>query len=95
MSNYTYDEVRALVENYDGLSHRRQRLWLLVRYADLDKAVRRLPRRERDVLVLHGFYGLSQEETAKVLGIHQTSVGRIYVRALPKVVRWINGRERP
>ncbi len=92
LSNYSLDEVRALVEHYDALNHKREQLWLLVRFADLDKALRRLPGREREVLVLHGIYGLSTRQTATQLGIHHSTVGRAYLRGTARLTRIINGQ---
>ena len=37
--NYSADEVQALVENYDELHYRKDRLWLLVMLVDLVQAI--------------------------------------------------------
>lgn len=54
---------------------------LVERFA-LDAAMEALPERERMVIALRYFHGLTQEKTAAVLGISQVQVSRLQRRAL-------------
>ena len=54
---------------------------LVERFA-LDAAMEALPERERMVIALRYFHGLTQDKTAKVLGISQVQVSRLERRAL-------------
>ena len=59
----------------------RQEERLIERFA-LDAAMDALPERERMVIALRFFHGLTQDKTAKVLGISQVQVSRLERRAL-------------
>lgn len=91
MRNYSYEEVRALVENYDGLAHLKGKRWLFPRLVDLEVAVKRLTDKQREVVVLYGMIGLSQDEVGEILGIAQQQVSRRYLRALVSLTKTING----
>ena len=54
---------------------------LVERFA-LDEAIGRLPERERMVISLRFFHGLTQDRAAKVLGVSQVQVSRLERRAL-------------
>lgn len=91
MRNYSEDEVRALIENYDGLAHLKGKRWLFPRLVDLEVALAKLPQTAREVLVLHGMNGLSQGGCAAVLGISQQTISRRYRDALVTLTKTING----
>ena len=57
---------------------------LVERFA-LDEAIARLPERERMVIALRFFHGLTQERTAKVLGVSQVQVSRLERKALQQL----------
>ena len=57
---------------------------LLERVA-LDAAMDALPERERMVIALRFFHGLTQDKTAKVLGFSQVQVSRLERRALERM----------
>lgn len=48
----------------------------------LKDAIRRLPERERSVIDLRYFHGLTQDKTAKLLGVSQVQISRIEKKAL-------------
>ncbi len=54
----------------------------LVERISLKQAIERLPERERAVVQLRYFHGLTQERVAKVLGVSQVQVSRIEKKAL-------------
>ena len=57
---------------------------LVERFA-LDAAIGRLPERERMVIALRFFHGLTQDKTSRALGISQVQVSRLERRALEQL----------
>ena len=54
------------------------------------RAIRKLPRRPRDVFVLHRFAGMSVEQIAEHLGIDQKAVEARLVEALVRLSRAVD-----
>ena len=54
----------------------------LVERISLRQAIERLPEREKKVICLRYFHGLTQERASKVLGVSQVQVSRIEKKAL-------------
>jgi RNA polymerase sigma-B factor len=74
----------------DVLGSEDESLTLLEEWASVAPAVRRLPKRERTVLYLRFFRGLTQSEIAREVGVSQMHVSRILaqtLRALRETVR--------
>lgn len=59
----------------------------LVERMTLDAAMEALPERERKVIALRFFHGLTQDKTAQVLGISQVQVSRLQRKALETMQR--------
>lgn len=57
----------------------------------LREGIKRLPEREREVLLLRYFRDKTQVEVARLLGISQVQVSRIERRALAQVRRYLTG----
>ncbi len=55
---------------------------ILVEKISLRQAIEKLPEREKNVISLRYFHGLTQERTARVLGVSQVQVSRIEKKAL-------------
>ena len=51
----------------------------------LRQAIEKLPDREKAVIKLRYFHGLTQDRTSKVLGVSQVQVSRIEKKALEKL----------
>lgn len=64
----------------------------LIERIALREAISRLPERERMVIELRFFRGLTQEKAAKILGVSQVQVSRIEKRALLALRDHIQGR---
>ena len=54
----------------------------LVEYVSLREAVNSLPEKEKSVILLRFFKGLTQDKSAKIMGISQVQVSRLERRAL-------------
>jgi DNA-directed RNA polymerase specialized sigma24 family protein len=96
-SRYSEGEVKALIEDYAAYraaadtTPRGRRLDFLVMLADLDKALKQLPMKEWEAVLLHGLLGIPQAETAHLLQIKQQTVNKRYRQGLEDVHYWING----
>ena len=55
---------------------------MLVEKISLRQAIEKLPEREKSVIKLRYFHGLTQDRTSKVLGVSQVQVSRIEKKAL-------------
>ena len=58
---------------------------ILVEKISLRQAIEKLPDREKSVIKLRYFHGLTQDRTSKVLGVSQVQVSRIEKKALEKL----------
>lgn len=90
--------MRTLVEGYSTLRHLKSTkpgrgLALLCELADLDLAVSALGPIEYVSILLVGLIGLTEEETAEALGVHQSTVSRRYARALEVLKAHLNGTD--
>ena len=66
----------------------------LAQWAEFHQKVRALPDEEREVVDLYWYQGLTQAETARVLGIHEKAVSRRWISARLKLSEWLPD-ERP
>ena len=62
----------------------------MVEYADLREALRRLPERERQVIALRFYHGLTQQRAAGLLHISQVQVSRLERRAVERMRVWLD-----
>lgn len=77
----TGDECFTL-ENVLGDYGQEERL--ITRFS-LDEAIKKLPERERMIISLRYFHGLTQEKTARIVGVSQVQVSRLEKRAVLKL----------
>lgn len=93
--DYAPEHVRTLIEEYAGLRARVDTtpsgLRPLVQLADLNRALARLSRKYREVVLLHGLLGLPQDEAARRLEVSQQAVSKRYRLALEEVHYLMNG----
>src|SRR5690242_8477910 len=78
---YSEEEIEALLEGYPELLYQKHRPSILVRLADLELALARMGRnqRERDerkALVLTRVIGLTNEDAAVLLEVSRTAVNK-------------------
>ena len=93
--NYRPAEVRTMVEEYPALRAKadtnERGMYSLLRLADLDYVLARLPLEYWEVVLLHGLLGFSQEDTAGYLNISQQAVSKRWRYALEELTLDING----
>jgi len=63
----------------------------LAQWSEFHQKVRGLPKEERDVVDLYWYQGLTQAETARVLGVHEKAVSRCWLSARLKLAEWLPG----
>lgn len=90
--------MRYLVEGYKTLREMKSTkpgrgLDLLCQLIDLDRAISRLGPKEHHAVLLHGLLGLTEEDTAQALGVNQSTVSRVYSRALEVLAADLNGSD--
>ncbi|HJS93742.1 MAG TPA: hypothetical protein VJ741_05725 [Solirubrobacteraceae bacterium] len=94
-SNYTEDEVRALIEHYEHLraltDTKAHGLKWLARRNDLDAALELIPEEYWEVILVHGLIGFSTYETARLLQISQTTVSKRFRYGIEEAVYLMNG----
>ncbi len=61
----------------------------MVEYAALREALRQLPERERQVIALRFYHGLTQQCAAGILHISQVQVSRLERRAVERLREWL------
>lgn len=90
-SNYTVDEIEALVEGYEEMRATRHKLAWLVRYCDLDLALRHMPPKEWQATLLVGLIGVSIQHAGRAMGVAPTTMWRRYRRGLEWLTNYLNG----
>jgi DNA-directed RNA polymerase specialized sigma24 family protein len=94
-SSYSEKQVRELVEGYAELEALKDTngpgLIALLKLADLDRALKQLALKYREVVLLHGQLGLPQEAAAQELNISQPALGKRYRHSLEELTWLING----
>lgn len=65
----------------------------LALWTEFHEKVEELPEKERSVVELYWYQGLTQEQTAQLLGISQSDVSRCWMRARLKLLDWVRGLE--
>jgi len=61
----------------------------LAQWSEFHEKVRELPEEERVVVDLYWYQGLTQAETARVLGVHEKAVSRRWISARLKLSDWL------
>jgi RNA polymerase sigma factor (sigma-70 family) len=61
----------------------------VAQWSEFHQKVRELPDEEREVVDLYWYQGLTQAETARVLGVHEKAVSRRWLRARLKLSEWL------
>ena len=61
----------------------------LAQWSEFHEKVRELPDNEREVVDLYWYQGLTQAETARVLGVNEKAVSRRWLSARLKLAQWL------
>lgn len=88
-ANYSVEEVEALVEGYMEL--RREQPWIMVRMCDLDLALKAMPPKYYQAVLLVGLIGESTRWVGEQLGVSHQTVWIRYQRGLVWLTAYLNG----
>ncbi|HEY6022230.1 MAG TPA: sigma factor-like helix-turn-helix DNA-binding protein [Candidatus Paceibacterota bacterium] len=89
--SYSETELRTLVEEYEELGLLREKLWILVRLIDLERALNHLPPRELEAVIFYGMTGLPLRDVADMMCVSHTAIHNRYQRGLKYMARYLNG----
>lgn len=96
-NNYSYGEIRSIVEEYETLRElkgtERWRLHYLVILADIDKAIGRLNPKEYQAILLCGLLCIADRTAGKLLGVSGETMRKRYLRGLEQLHNDLNGGE--
>lgn len=90
-SNYSFDEVEALVEGYTELQPVRHKLPWLVRLCDIDIALRTMPPKEYQATLLIGLLGFDTRTAGRLMGASHVTMWKRYRRGLQWLTSYLNG----
>lgn len=92
LDNYTTTELDTLVTEYEELgSLRGRKAFVHVRLIDLDRVFKQLPPVEAEAVFLIGVCGHTQQESARLVGVSQSTMSRRFIRGLDYLARYLNG----
>ena len=97
-SKYTENAIKRMIENYSALkaaagTQPGRPLDTLVRMADLDRALDRLPMDLWRVVLVHGLIGVPTREAGVELQISHTAVGKRFQRGIEELYFYMNQEE--
>lgn len=91
---YSHEEVESLVEGYEELRQARDTsrrgLRILHGLLDMDRALRALTHKQRQVVVLSGLLGFNYRQAAELLGISPSTARRRYLHTLESLTEIMN-----
>ena len=87
---YESGEEGFSLENVLGDYGQEERL--IERFA-LDEAIKRLPEKERMIISLRYFHGLTQDKTSKAIGVSQVQVSRLERKAIEQLRLYLKNSE--
>lgn len=88
---YTEEEIHILIDNYMDLRHMKHRPSIHVRLMDLEVAVRHLPRRIRDVILVYGFLRFTERDAGAALATSGREIRRRYRQGVEQILYRLNG----
>jgi DNA-directed RNA polymerase specialized sigma24 family protein len=91
--HYDENEVQALIDNYLELRYMKHRPSLHVRLMDLEVAMRRLPRKLFEPVLVYGLLRFTERAAGEVLAISGREVRRRYRQGFEQIMLTLNGEE--
>lgn len=90
---YDENEVQVLIDSYLDLRHLKHRPYIHVRLMDLEVAMRHLPRKLRDVVLVYGLLRFTERAAGESLAISGREVRRRYRQGVDQMLYRLNGEE--
>lgn len=88
---YTENEVQALIDNYLELRYLKHRPSIHVRLMDLEVAMRGLPRKLYEAVLVYGLLRFTERAAGEALHISNTAVRKRYRRGFDQIMQTLNG----
>jgi DNA-directed RNA polymerase specialized sigma24 family protein len=96
-SSYSTAETRALIEGYAELKEAKSTsgfgLRILCQLADLDRAIKNMPPKEYQVVLLHGLLGHTVRNAEELLGISRHTLLDRYRKGIEFLTDHMNNRD--
>jgi DNA-directed RNA polymerase specialized sigma24 family protein len=91
--HYTESEVQVLLDNYLELRFLKHRPSIHVRLMDLEVAVRDLPRKLREAVIVYGILRFDSRAAGEALHVSHQAVVKRYRQGLDQMMYRLNGYE--
>lgn len=88
---YTESELFAIIDNYLALRHMKHRPSIHVRLMDMEVALRHLPRKLHEVMVVYGLLRFDARAAGEALHISHTAVTKRFRQGLEEMLYRLNG----
>lgn len=90
---YGENELIYLIDNYMVLRHRKHRPSIHVRLMDLEVALRHLPRKLFDAVVVYGILRFTTRSAGEALHISESAVRKRYLQSIEQMLYTLNGED--
>jgi hypothetical protein len=90
---YDENEVLALIDNYLELRHLKHRPVIHVRLMDLERAMRMLPRKLYEPVLVYGVLRFTERAAGEHLAISGREIRRRYQKGIDEILWILNGEE--
>lgn len=88
---YDENEIQALIDNYLALRYMKHRPSLHVRLMDLEVAMRHLPRKLFEAVLVYGLLRFESRAAGEALHISHTAVMKRYRQGVEQILYRLNG----
>lgn len=88
---YDENEVQALIDNYLALRYLKHRPTIHVRLMDLEVALRYLPKKLFEAVLVYGLLRFDARNAGEVLHISHTAVTKRYRQGFDQILDTMNG----
>jgi DNA-directed RNA polymerase specialized sigma24 family protein len=89
--SYDEAEVQALIDHYWSLQFLKHRPVIHVRLMDLEVALRHLPRKLHEVMIVYGLLRFTSRAAGEALSISESAVRKRYRQGLDLMLYRMNG----
>lgn len=88
---YDENEVQALIDNYMELRYLKHNAAIHVRLMDLDRAIKRLPRKLFEPMLVYGLLRFTSRAAGEHLAISEREIRRRYRQGFDQIMQTLNG----
>lgn len=92
-ARYDENEVQALIDNYLELRYLKHRPSIHVRLMDLERAMRMLPRKLFEAVLVYGLLRFTSRAAGEALHISESAVRKRYRQGADQILQTLNGED--